>query len=277
MKHTIHSGLQNNPIKVTLIGSGGTGSQVLSGLARLHLALLSLGHPYGLDVTVYDPDTVSESNVGRQLFAQSDVGLNKGIVLINRINQYFGLGWKAVPSRFKGGYQMNEDIYISCVDTKQARREIHNAFTNSDSYKKIYWMDMGNRLVDGQVCLGEPATGNTPKKGHKDYNPLRLPTITELYPELLDAKIPEPEDLPTCSLAEALERQDLFVCQSVATFALQMLWTLFRKGGVDFSAQFINLQSGRVTPLPVDVKAWERFGVKRGASEKPAKQKKDSK
>lgn len=273
MKHIIHSGLQDRPIKVTLIGAGGTGSQLLSGLGRLHLSLLSLGHPHGLDVTVYDPDTVSVSNVGRQLFAQSDVGLNKGIVLVNRLNQYYGLNWKAIPKRFAGEYQMNEDIYITCVDTKESRRVIHNAFAKANSYKKTYWLDIGNRLTDGQVCIGEPIFANTPKKSHKDYNPLRLPTITELYSEILDESIPEPEDMPTCSLAEALEKQDLFVCQSVATFALQMLWQLLRNGGIDFSAQFINLQSGRVTPLPVDVKAWERFGVIRGKSKKPVKSK----
>ena len=49
-----------HPVTVNLIGAGGTGSQVLTCLARLDTALRGLGHP-GLFVTLYDPDTVTEA------------------------------------------------------------------------------------------------------------------------------------------------------------------------------------------------------------------------
>ena len=45
-----------HPVTVNLIGGGGTGSQVLTNLARLDVTLRALGHP-GLFVTLYDPDT----------------------------------------------------------------------------------------------------------------------------------------------------------------------------------------------------------------------------
>lgn len=57
----------HHPVSVIVIGAGGTGSQVITSLARMDRALQALGHP-GLYVTVYDPDAVSESNIGRQLF-----------------------------------------------------------------------------------------------------------------------------------------------------------------------------------------------------------------
>ena len=60
-----------HPVTVNLIGAGGTGSQVLTCLARLDAALRGLGHP-GLFVTLYDPDIVTEANIGRQLFGPSD-------------------------------------------------------------------------------------------------------------------------------------------------------------------------------------------------------------
>ena len=47
-----------HPVTVALIGAGGTGSQVLSCLVRIDMALSGLGHP-GLHVTVYDPDRVT--------------------------------------------------------------------------------------------------------------------------------------------------------------------------------------------------------------------------
>lgn len=54
-----------HPVTVNVIGAGGTGSQVVTSLARMDTALRKLGHP-GLFVRVYDPDTVGESNIGRQ-------------------------------------------------------------------------------------------------------------------------------------------------------------------------------------------------------------------
>ena len=109
--HYIDSYLINpqHPVTVNVIGAGGTGSQVLTCLARLDTALRGLGHP-GLFVTVYDPDTVTEDNIGRQLFSPSDTGLNKAQCLVTRVNNFFGNGWRAVP-----------DIYPAIL--KDARRD----------------------------------------------------------------------------------------------------------------------------------------------------------
>ncbi|XCP04908.1 PRTRC_ThiF: PRTRC system ThiF family protein [Bacteroides fragilis] len=79
-----------HPVTVFVIGAGGTGSQVATGLARMSVALQALGHP-GLHVTVFDPDTVTEANIGRQLFSGSELGLNKAAALATRINRFFRL------------------------------------------------------------------------------------------------------------------------------------------------------------------------------------------
>ena len=86
-----------HPVTVNIIGAGGTGSQVLTGMARLDVTLRALGHP-GLFVTVYDPDIVTDANIGRQLFGPSDLGLNKSQCLVTRINNFFGNDWKAEAS-----------------------------------------------------------------------------------------------------------------------------------------------------------------------------------
>ncbi len=275
MRHTIHNQLLTRKVKIHLVGVGGNGSQVLSGLARLHLSMLALDHPGGLDVTAFDSDTVSESNVGRQLFSPADVGINKAVVLVHRLNAYYGLNWKAAPTLYDKdgvrehcGYYNQPDIVITCVDSAKARREIHTLLDGMGR-GSIYWLDMGNEATTGQVVFGETRPSGARKKRALDDT--RLPVVTELFPELLNKNIPE-SDTPTCSLAEALDRQELFVCQTVATCALQMLWTLFRYGGLDFSAQFINLKSGVTSPLPIDPTAWERFFAKPG--KKPASRKK---
>jgi PRTRC genetic system ThiF family protein len=140
MEHIIKGSLLESTVKVALVGAGGTGSQVLTGLARLHRAMLALGHPGGLHVTVFDPDLVSEANVGRQLFSDSDVGFSKAVVLVHRINLYYGLSWKAEADR---AYNLHEhDIVIGCVDTRSSRRDIHRQIHNG--YRQpCYWLISG--------------------------------------------------------------------------------------------------------------------------------------
>ncbi|MGB3588914.1 MAG: ThiF family adenylyltransferase, partial [Tunicatimonas sp.] len=82
------------PISVCLIGVGGTGSQLLPQLARIHTTLQALGKQ-GLQITVYDGDTVSEANLARQLFTTGDVGANKAVLQVSRLNRFYGISWQA--------------------------------------------------------------------------------------------------------------------------------------------------------------------------------------
>ena len=73
----------------------GTGSQMLTGLGQMHASLRAM-HAQdgcqcrGLSVLVYDPDVVTEFNVGRQLFYSADVGLSKAVCLTSRVNMAYG-------------------------------------------------------------------------------------------------------------------------------------------------------------------------------------------
>ena len=153
-----------HPVTVNLIGAGGTGSQVLTCLARLDITLRALGHP-GLFVTLYDPDIVTESNIGRQLFSLSDVGLNKAQCLITRINNFFGNDWKAFPDIYpvilKDTRRDNlANITITCTDNIKSRLNLWNILkavpvSEYRSYDTpLYWMDFGNTQTSGQVVMG---------------------------------------------------------------------------------------------------------------------------
>lgn len=250
------------PVKVLLVGAGGNGSQLLPGLARLHQTMIALGHPGGLDVTVVDGDTVSASNVGRQLFYKTDIGLSKAVVLTHRVNACYGLNWKAHPYYLTDGEAKSIsafDLVIGCVDTRKARRTIHAAV--NESYNPIIWLDLGNDAFSGQVVLGESEGKGSFKKTYH-----RPPVITEFYPDILDAErdaTAEKDSGPSCSLAEAIQKQAAFVNQMAATFALNMLSNLFRFGEIDHSAVFFNAKTGHCSPLPVNVSAWARFGIQR--------------
>jgi PRTRC genetic system ThiF family protein len=243
MPHYTPSILLTRRVSIALAGCGGNGSQMLTGLARLNHALTALGHP-GLKVRAFDPDTVSDANMGRQLFGQFDVGSSKAIVLVQRLNAFFGLDWTAHFGRYDRNDSTRPDILIVCVDSAKARHQI-----NRLSWRPQYIMDMGNRAADGQVIFGQP---NDPPREARPLRPghVQLPNAYDLLPELVDATAPE-DDTPSCGLAEALERQELFVNQSVVTPALQILWDFFRRGELTWHGAFVNLRTGTMRPLQV--------------------------
>jgi PRTRC genetic system ThiF family protein len=247
-----------NPVTVNLIGAGGTGSQVLTALARMNHALTKLNHA-GLSVRLWDDDVITEANLGRQLFAESELGLHKSVALINRINRFFGTNWKAETQKFvkddlgKLQSNMKSEIYISCVDSVKSRfdiAEILNEMKINKGYYRNqckYWMDFGNSQFTGQVLLS--TIGNIKQPNSKKYETMEsLPFITEEFGELL--KISEAEDnTPSCSLAEALEKQDLFINSTLAQMGSSLLWSLFRNGMTENRGFFLNLKEFKTQPI----------------------------
>lgn len=243
MPHITPAHFLQKRVTIALIGCGGNGSQMLTGLARLNHAMTALGHP-GLFVCVFDPDTVSEANMGRQLFGAFDVGTSKAHALVNRINAFFGLEWQSFFGPYEEG-RFTSDMMIICVDSAKARYQIAKSMYG---HKPQYLMDLGNRAADGQVVLGELDGHRT--LGSIPAGSVRLPSPYEILPELIDITAPE-DDTPSCGLAEALERQELFINQAVVTPALSILWEFFRHGRLTWHGAFVNLRTGSMRPLLV--------------------------
>ena len=247
-------------LRILLIGCGGNGSAVLFGLPYLHHALIAWGNPWGIDVTVMDADTVSPTNCVRQPFGAADVGQNKATILVNRINMFHGLTWRSEEALFSGerrnvfsSYDTALDIVITCVDTRGARREIHEAFNSKTGpWRQIrYWLDLGNNASNGQFVLGQAL--NDINRASRT----RLRTVTELFPSIMDTTQGE-ETLPSCSAAEALERQEPFINNVLASSALAMLTRLLRYGTLDHHGAFYNAVTGRSVPMPIDPELWEK-------------------
>jgi len=243
-------------IDVTLVGAGGTGGEVFDGLVRLHLALIGLGHPGGLNVTVYDPDSVSHANIGRQRFAFVDCGQNKALTLVQRYNLAFGLDWSAIPARFSPRHMSRSrgDLLITCVDLATVRSRIGRHYRGySDA---PYWLDFGNGQYRGQVVLG--ALGEECRyRPEQPLNGCRLPHVYDLFPEL--DRVDDTSE-PSCSLAEALTHQDLFVNRFVAQVGLNLLYQLIRTGAVDHHGAFIDVRRGAVDPIGIDLNNWAVLG-----------------
>jgi PRTRC genetic system ThiF family protein len=241
-EHHIPAALLQKRVRLTVVGCGGTGSAIAAGLPHLHQAMLAWGHPHGLDVTLVDGDRISRSNCVRQPFSESEIGLYKAVVLATRINVFWGLGWKGSPQYLDDGWREETDIIIGCVDSRQARRTITNTRAYGESY---YWLDIGNNADTGQFVLGQPENRNNQKAKS------RLPTVAELFSEIIDPKLDKRDKLPSCSAVEALERQEPFVNQVLANHSLALLARLFRYGRLSCHGGFVNVATGRVTCLPI--------------------------
>ena len=250
-----------NPIVVNVIGAGGTGSQMLTALARMHHSLLALGHP-GLFIQFYDDDKVTTANLGRQLFATCDIGQHKAAVLINRTNRFFGSAFKAIPYKYnkknllKLPQQGAANITITCVDTVAARFEIADILRSTANgkvnnlYTPLYWLDMGNSQHTGQIILS--TIGEIKQPTSKKYTPVScLPFVTDQYKTLLEQATED--TTPSCSLAEALTKQDLFINSALANMAASLLWGMFREGMTVSRGCFLNLKDFRMQPIPVAI------------------------
>jgi PRTRC genetic system ThiF family protein len=249
-----NEGPYRREFRILLIGSGGNGSAVLFGLPYLHHALVAWGRDEGISVTVMDGDIVSPTNCVRQPFGVADIGHNKATILVNRVNLFHGLSWRSEEVFFSkdrknnsSGYDNTIDVVISCVDTRAARAEMHEAFNSKGGpWRHVrYWLDIGNNASNGQFVLGQPLN---------DFNRqsrTRLRTVTELFPSIMDTSKGE-GPLPSCSAAEALERQEPFINNVLATSAMAMLTRLLRYGTLDHQGAFYNAATGRAVPLPID-------------------------
>ena len=241
------------PLSVLVIGAGGSGSAIFLNLPYLHQALRAWGRE-GLHVTLADGDLVSETNCVRQPFAAADIGQNKATVLVNRVNLFWRLNWHAFPSHFRKDSLKDHgscpQLVISCVDTRAAREIIAEAVARPRC-QVAYWLDLGNNAASGQYVLGQPLNYCNRRTRW------RLRTVVELYPEIASPEIGE-DPLPSCSAVEALERQEPYINQVLATSALAMLARLLRNGSIAHHGGFYNAATGRMSAIPIDPVLWKK-------------------
>lgn len=249
-----------NPVTVNLIGAGGTGSQVLTALARMNHSLNELHHA-GFEVRLWDDDTVSTANLGRQLFADAELRMYKSVALINRVNRFFGTNWKAETIKFEpnGNNELPPNVQaiitISCVDSVKARFGIAEVLDQAkfnnlyQSNRAKYWLDFGNSQNTGQVLLA--TVGNLHQPNSEKFIPIaNLPFVTEEFGNLLQYS-EQMDDTPSCSLADALEKQDLFINSTLAQMGSSLLWNMLRNGLTDTKGFFLNLKDFRSQPIKV--------------------------
>ena len=78
----------------------------------------------------------------------------------------------------------------------------------------------------------------------------KLPLVTNEFKELLE-NAEKSDNTPSCSLAEALTKQDLFINSALANLGASLLWQMFREGILLNRGFFLNLKDFRTQPLKV--------------------------
>jgi PRTRC genetic system ThiF family protein len=259
--HLTHSYLLNpiHPVTVSLIGVGGTGSRMLTNLAMIDQALRGLGH-LGLNVVAYDDDIVTSANIGRQSFGPSDEGLPKAAVLVNRVNRFYGLNWEYSITKVSDSISGN--IIITCVDNKATRKFIENyqqpMKESRHEAKTLYWLDCGNGKDFGQVILstrykpGDQFETDLFEENSEiteySFPADTLKSPSQIFPGVFEGK---DDNKPSCSMAEALRKQDLFINPSIAMYASNLLYKLISEGSIDHQGIFINLKTVQTNKLKI--------------------------
>lgn len=245
---------------VIVVGAGGTGSALLGKLYQMSATVSKLGGST-IDVCVFDDDTVSDANIGRQAFYPFDIGRNKAEVLVERFNQLGVTRWGFSPTKFtvENAKQVASRNYycgvviFGCVDNAAGRIEMHEAL---NSFKNCIYIDAGNSNRSGHVVVGVNATIGK--------NKVYYPSVYDLFKTQLDNWQPVEGD--SCSHEASIRKQDFGLNDSMALYSTQVLWQLIRHGECAYQSLNVDLESGLVKPFGVDPGYWAMFGFEGGTA-----------
>ncbi len=226
------------PVKIVMLGAGGTGGYAAPHIYRL---IHTLNHPARF--LVADGDIVEEKNLVRQNFIHADLGRNKAAVMAERYASAFGMEIAYLPEFIE-----NEDalaaltapdyfrkelvILIGAVDNNRSRQMCHNVFQKA---KELVYIDSGNGQYTGQVVCGIRRNGRT------YYKP-----VGTLYPDVLADTDKFPTEL-SCAEAAISTPQSVVANVMAATAILSYLYDILVLGditvrNVTFSTKNIHMK-----------------------------------
>ena len=201
----------DRPVKVVMLGAGGTGGYVAPYVFRL---LHMLDRPARF--VVCDGDIVEPKNLDRQNFVPADLGENKARVLAERYSTVLGMETEYVPNFIEKLPDLME-----LIEPKE--------------WELIY-IDSGNGKYTGQVVCGVRRNGRTIRK-----------SIGGVHPEMLKDTDLFPSEI-SCAEAAQEDPQSIVANVTAATAVLIMVYNILTHGEnnamqTDFSTQTIRMQT----------------------------------
>ncbi len=221
------------PIKIVMLGAGGTGGHIAPHLYRLLYAL-----DRQVRFVICDGDIVEEKNLVRQNFISADIGENKAKVLASRYSSVFGMETEYVPSFIEdvealknlvsptvwhSGYGADHVVttelvvLIGAVDNNKSRRLCHEVF---HQMKELIYIDSGNGEYTGQVVCGI-------RRGNRTfYKP-----VGAIYPDVLENTDKFPTEL-SCAEASISAPQAMTANITAATIVVNMVYNILATGNL---------------------------------------------
>jgi len=219
------------PVKVVMLGAGGTGGHIAPHLYRL---LYALERP--VRFIICDGDIVERKNLVRQNFIPADLGENKARVLAERYSTVFGMETEYVPSFVEDADQLKElltpkawhspyypfvettreqVILIGAVDNNRSRQLCHKVFYESN---ELIYIDSGNGEYTGQIVCGIRSGGRTM------YRP-----VGTVYPDVLKETDKFPTEL-SCAEASVSAPQSIAANITAATAVVDIIYHILTLG-----------------------------------------------
>ena len=221
---------KERPVKVVMLGAGGTGGHIAPHLYRL---LYALERP--VRFIICDGDVVESKNLVRQNFIPADLGENKAKVLAERYSTVFGMETEYVPSFVENEERLKElikprtyhtGVYLStpitgqviligAVDNNKSRQLCHRVFYQA---RELVYIDSGNGEYTGQVVCGIRSGGRTL------YRP-----VGAAYPDVLKETDKFPTEL-SCAEASVSAPQSIAANITAATAVVDIIYHILTEG-----------------------------------------------
>ena len=218
------------PVKIVILGAGGTGGHIAPHLYRL---LYSLDRP--VRFIICDGDVVEKKNLVRQNFIPADLGENKAKVLAERYSTVFGMETEYVPDYIESEDRLkklitpmewrsgpfserpvwDQVILIGAVDNNRSRQLCHKVFYEA---RDLVYIDSGNGKHTGQVVCGIRSGGRT------FYRP-----VGKVYPDVLEQTDKFPTEL-SCAEASLSSPQSITANVTAATVVVDMIYNILAQG-----------------------------------------------
>jgi hypothetical protein len=247
---------KRTPIKIVMIGAGGTGAHTAPNIYRL---IYALDRP--VRFIIADGDSVEEKNLVRQHFCPAELGMNKAKAIVERYALAFGMAPEYIPDFIEDkdkllGLLKPENVHlvpgpraavneacpvyadelvilIGAVDNNKSRRMCHETFGAS---KNLIYIDSGNGEYSGQVVCGVRKNGRTLSK-----------PIGALYPDILSETDKFPTEL-SCAEASVSAPQAITANITAAAVVTNIVYNILILGennaaSVTFSTKSINVRS----------------------------------
>ena len=233
------------PVKIVMLGAGGTGGHIAPHLYRL---LYALDRP--VRFIICDGDVVEQKNLVRQNFIPADLGENKAKVLAERYSTVFGLETEYIPSFIESENELKsllmpvvwhvdyrhticeQIILIGAVDNNKSRQLCHRVF---HQMPELTYIDSGNGEYTGQVVCGIRRGGRT-----------CYPPIGTVYPDVLEDTDKFPTEL-SCAEASVSAPQSIAANITAATAVVDMVYNILALGDssvrkITFSTRNVNVR-----------------------------------